>query len=329
MSLRLSLKFSLVPLIAGLSLFFSSPHIFADSYPSKPITFVVTSSPGGGTDVMARIIAEAMSQDLKVPVIVENVPGAGGVIGANQVARSKPDGYKILFANGGFIVAPLIFVNVGYDPVTHFLGVRQIATVPLVLVVKSDSPYRTLADLVSDAEKGGRISYASLGHGTPSHIVGETVVRNANVQFTHIPYGGSARAFADIQSGAVTFGVLDASYAGPLVQQGVLRAVAVTGQKRLAFLPNTPTLSELGIPFSLVGWYGVFLPAGTHSEVVEKLKLALDKAISRPNIRERIMSSGLGYVDSSSTPAKWTAQYQSEMKQWSGLVKILNISNDK
>ena len=329
MNLKLPLKFFLAPSIFGLSLCFFSPPSFANPYPSKPITFVVTSSPGGGTDVMARIIAEAMSRDLGVPVVIENIPGAGGAIGANQVARSKPDGHKVLFANGGFIVAPLILTNAGYDPVAQFLGVRQIATVPLVLVVKSNSQYQTLADLVSDAKRGERISYGSFGYGTPSHIAGEVISRDAHTQFMHVPYGGSSRAYSDIQSGAVTFGILDASFASPLVQQGALRAIAVTGQKRLELLPSIPTLIELGVPFPLVGWYGVFLPAGTDTEIVKKLKFALDDVISKPEIKERIVSSGLGYVDSSSTPAKWTLQYQSEMKQWDGLVKILNISNDK
>lgn len=275
---------------------------------------------------MARMLAEAMSSDLGVPIVIENVPGAGGVIGANLVARSRPDGYKMLFTNSGFIVAPLTLRNVGYDPISQFLGVRQIATVPLVLVVRSSSPYRTLADMAVDVRRGERISYASLGVGTPSHLAGESINRYMDAQFTHIPYGGNSKAYSDIQSGAVTFGIVDASFAIPFIRKGMLRAVAVTGRKRLDSLPNTPTLIEVGVPFTLVGWYGVFLPTGVNIEALKKIRFAFDSALAKPAIKEYIDTSGLGYIDPVPTSLQWESQYQNEMREWNNLAKILNIS---
>jgi len=300
----------------------------ADSYPSKPIIFVVTSSPGGGTDTMARMLAEAISQKIKQPILVENIPGAGGVIGASLVAKSKPDGYKILFTTGGFIIAPLLLPSSGYDPQTQFIGVRQVATVPLVLVVKSDSQINSMSDLVSQSKLNPTFSYASFGVGTPSHIAGEAIKQNFNIRITHVPYAGSSKALPDIQSGNVNFGILDASFAVPMIQQGALRAIAVTGQQRLGTLPSVPTLSESGVPFDLVGWYGVFVPTSTPSEIVQKLKLEFDDALSRASIKDRITSSGLGYVDSTLSIDGWNKKYRDEMRQWEGFIKKFNITND-
>ena len=260
--------------------------------------------------------------------MVENIPGAGGVIGASLVAKSKPDGYKILFTTGGFIIAPLLLPSSGYDPQTQFIGVRQVATVPLVLVVKSDSQINSMSDLVSQSKLNPTFSYASFGVGTPSHIAGEAIKQNFNIRITHVPYAGSSKALPDIQSGNVNFGILDASFAVPMIQQGALRAIAVTGQQRLGTLPSVPTLSESGVPFDLVGWYGVFVPTSTPSEIVQKLKLEFDDALSRASIKDRITSSGLGYVDSTLSIDGWNKKYRDEMRQWEGFIKKFNITND-
>ena len=303
-------------------------NVTAASYPSRPISFVVTSSPGGGTDTMARMLAEVMSQKMNQPIVVENIPGAGGAIGASVVANSRPDGHKILFTTGGFIIAPLLLPSSGYDPTTQFVGVRQIATVPLVLVVKSDSQIQSIADLVAQSKLNNTFSYASFGVGTPSHIAGEAIKQYFNIQITHVPYSGSSKALPDIQSSNVNFGILDASFAAPMIQQGALKAIAVTGQQRLAILPNIPTLSESGIPFDLVGWYGVFVPASTSSDIINRLKLELDNALSRQYIKDRIVNSGLIYVDSTVTPSGWTKQYREEMRQWESFIKKFNITDN-
>ena len=306
----------------------SSAIAIPESYPSKPITFVVTSSPGGGTDTMARMLAEAIAQKIKQPILVENIPGAGGAIGASFVAKSKPDGYKVLFTTGGFIIAPLLLPSAGYDPLTQFIGVRQVATVPLILVVKSDSQIHSISDLVAQSKLNPTFSYASFGVGTPSHIAGEAIKQNFNARITHVPYAGSSKALPDIQSGNVNFGILDASFAVPMIQQGALKAIAVTGERRLASLPNVPTLTESGVPFDLVGWYGVFVPSSTPPEIVKRLKLEFDDALLRAPIKDRIMSSGLGYVDLTTSSEGWNKKYREEMRQWNNFIKKFNITND-
>lgn len=314
--------------IFGAQLLFSNTAFSIESYPIRPITFVVTSSPGGGTDTMARMIADSISQDLGQPILVENIPGAGGAIGAKIVAQSKPDGHKVLFTTGGFVIAPLVLPNPGYDPVKQFTGIRQVATVPLVLVVKGSSTFNSISDLIAFAKKGGSVSYASFGVGTPSHIAGEIIKQSLGVEITHVPYAGSPKALPDIQADRVTFGILDASFAVPMIQQGALKALAVTGQHRLYFLPNTPTLLEAGIPFDLVGWYGVFVAAGTNPRVIKQLRNAFDLAIAKSDIKQRIWSSGLGYVDGSISPGQWTTQYIEEMQRWNELIKKLNIRKE-
>lgn len=309
----------------GSQFLFSGSAFSIETYPIKPITFVVSSSPGGGTDGMARLIAESMSQDLRQPIIVENIPGAGGAIAAKIVAKSKPDGYKVLFTTGGFVIAPLVLPNSGYDPVKQFFGVRQIATVPLIVVVKRASIFNSLSDLIAFARKDDSITYASFGIGTPSHIAGEAIKQYSGIELTHIPYAGSSKALPDIQSGRVTFGILDASFAAPMIQQGVLKGLAITGQQRLNLLPDVPTLKEVGIPFELVGWYGVFVPAETGSEVIVKLRDAFDRSIAKSSVKQRILSSGLGYVDDSMSPIQWNKKYLEDMQQWDELIKKLNI----
>lgn len=315
-------------LVVVAQILFCNTVFSAEAYPVKPISFIVTSSPGGGTDAMARLLAESMSNDLGQSIVVENIPGAGGAIGAGVVARSKPDGYKVLFTTGGFVIAPLLLPNAGYDPLKQFSGIRQIATVPLVIVVKSESSLNSISDLISFAKRGNAISYASFGVGTPSHIAGEAMKKYSKVEFTHIPYAGSSKALPDIQSERVTFGILDASFAIPMIQQGALKPLAVTGQHRLHSLPNVPTLIESGIPFDLVGWYGVFVAKGTNPEIINKLHSAFDRAIAKPAIAHYIKSSGLVYVDSSMSSDQWTKKYLAEMRQWEGLIKELNIAKD-
>ena len=316
-------------LILFTQVLFCSTVFGLEAYPTKPITFVVTSSPGGGTDTMARLLAESMSPVIGQPIVIENIAGAGGAIGAGVVSRSKPDGYKILFTTGGFIIAPFLLPNSGYDPIKQFEGIQQIVTVPLVIAVKSDSSINSLADLIAASKRGNSISFGSFGVGTPSHIAGESINYFSGSNFTHVPYGGSSKVLPDLQSGILSFGILDASYAVPMIHQGVLRAIAVTGQKRLSSLPHTPTLVESGIPFDLVGWYGAFAPTGTPKYIIAKLHDAFEKVLLKGAIKERIKESGLGDVDGAQTPSQWTKKYQDEMRQWGELLKKLNIAKDK
>ena len=298
----------------------------AQTFPSKPIRIVVPSPPGGGSDIMARALAEPLHALLGQQVIIDNKPGAGGAIGSAEVARSLADGYTLLFAAGAFVIAPSVLANPGYDPAKDFVGVAQIAIVPLLVVVRPDSPLRAFPDLLALARKDGeKVSFASFGNSTPSHLIGTAIQLMGHVRMTHVPYKGGGPAAIDVLAGAVTFGILDAISMTPFVKQGRLRALAVTGPKRLPALPETPTLIESGINIDAVGWHGVFAPAAVPSAVLTRLNAAFSEAAARPAIRERIVNGGSVPIEPPLNAQQWTAQYRREIGQWADLVRAVGV----
>lgn len=298
----------------------------AQTFPSKPIRIVVPSPPGGGSDIMARALAEPLHALLGQQVIIDNKPGAGGAIGSAEVARSLADGYTLLFAAGAFVIAPSVLANPGYDPAKDFVGVAQIAIVPLLVVVRPDSPLRTFPDLLALARKDGeKVSFASFGNSTPSHLIGTAIQLMGHVRMTHVPYKGGGPAAIDVLAGAVTFGILDAISTIPFVKQGRLRVLAVTGPKRLPALPETPTLIESGINIDAVGWHGVFAPAAVPSAVLTRLNAAFSEAAARPAIRERIVNGGSVPIEPPLNAQQWTAQYRREIGQWADLVRAVGV----
>ncbi len=298
----------------------------AQGFPSKPIRLVVPYPPGGGTDIMARLLAEPLKDDLGQPVIVENRPGAGGALGAAEVARSAPDGHTLLLTAGAFVIAPSVFKNAGYDPVKDFAGVAQIAIVPLLVVTKPDSPLNSIADLLALARKDGdKVSFASFGNSTPAHLVGESINQLGKVQMTHVPYKGGMQALPDILSGQVAVGLLDAVSMTPLVKQGRVKALAVTGPRRLPALADKPTLVESGIAFDGVGWHGAFAPSATPADVLNRLNAAFAKALARPDLRDRIVNGGSVPIEPALTSPQWTAQMRREVTQWAEVVRKAGI----
>jgi len=302
-----------------------NPVAFAQSYPNKPIRIVIPNAPGGGTDVVARLLSESLQNDLGQPIVIENKPGAGGAVAAADVAKSPADGYTLLMAAAGFVIAPAVLPKAGYDPIKDFTGVRQLAIVPLIIVTRSESKLENMNDLLELAKKDGdKVTFASFGNATPSHLAGEAINRLGKVKMTHVPYVGGPKALPDILAGNVTIGILDAVSTLPLVQQGKLKALAVTGPKRLPVLPNIPTLVESGIAFDAVGWHAVFVPIGTPAPIVNKLSAAFNKAIDQPKVIERIISGGSIPIEKAGTPSQWTAQYAKETKQWAEIAKSVN-----
>jgi tripartite-type tricarboxylate transporter receptor subunit TctC len=216
---------------------------------------------GGGGDIVARLLSEKMQAELGQPVVVENRPGAGGNIGAQLAARQPADGYTIMTTAGGFAIAPALFRNLGYDPVKDFVPVTKMATAPLLVLVRADSPLRTMADLIALAKKEPKgVSFGSFGTGSPAHLMGESINHLAGITMAHVPYT-SGNAGTDLQGGQLTVAILDALSQTPQVKAGRLRALALNGTQRLPALPDVPTLSEAGIRFDLVGWHGMFAPA--------------------------------------------------------------------
>lgn len=313
-------------ILASAVLLLASAAAAAQAFPSKPIRIVVPSPPGGGSDIMARAMAEPLHALLGQPIVIDNKPGAGGAIGTAEAARTPADGYTLLFTAGAFVIAPSVLANPGYDPAKDFVGVAQVAIVPLLVLVRPETPLRTFADLLALARKDGeKVSFASFGNSTPSHLIGTAIQLKGNVRMTHVPYKGGMPAATDLLAGAVTFGILDAISMTTFVKQGRLRALAVTGPRRLPALPETPTLIESGINIDAVGWHGVFAPAGVPAAVIARLNAAFSEAVARPDIRERIVSGGSVPIEPPLNAQQWTAQYRREIGQWAELVRAVGV----
>ncbi len=294
----------------------------AGPWPNRPIRVVHPGSPGGGGDIVARMLAEKMRVELGQPVIVENRPGAGGNPGAELAARQPPDGYTILSTTGGFAIAPSIYKNLSFDPVKDFVPVTKMATAPLLVLVRADSPLRTIADLIALSKKEPKaVSFGSFGNGSPAHLIGEAINRAAGISMTHVPYKTTATAANDLQGGLLTMAVLDALSMTPQVRAGRFRALALNGKIRLPTLPEVPTLVESGIPFDLVGWHAMFVPAGTPREIVERLNQVVNQIVALPEVRTKIIEVGAFPVQPPTTPEQWGAQFRDEVQKWAEVVR--------
>jgi tripartite-type tricarboxylate transporter receptor subunit TctC len=297
-------------------------------WPNRPIRLIHPWAAGGGGDIVARLLSEKMQAELGQPVVVENRPGAGGNIGAQLAARQPADGYTIMTTAGGFAIAPALFRNLGYDAVKDFVPVTKIATAPLLVLVRADSPVRSMADLIALAKKDPKgVSFGSFGTGSPAHLMGESINRAAGITMTHVPYS-AGNAANDLQGGQVTMAVLDALSQTPQVKAGRLRALALNGKSRLPSLPDVPTLVEVGIPFELVGWHAMFVPAGTPREIVERLNRVVNQIIAMPEVKARIFDLALFPVQPVTTPEQWGAMFRQDVQSWGELVRNAGITPD-
>lgn len=296
------------------------------AWPNKPLRLIHPWAAGGGGDIVARLLSERMQAELGVQVLVENRPGAGGNIGAQLAARQPADGYTIMTTAGGFAIAPSLFRNLGYDPIKDFVPVTKMASAPLLVLVRADSPLRTMADLVALAKRDPKgVSFASFGVGSPSHLIGESINRTAGITMTHVPYS-AGNAATDLQGGQVTVAILDALSQTPQVKAGRLRALALNGPLRLPSLPEVPTLNESGIPFDLVGWHAMFAPAGTPREIVERLNRVTNQIMALPELRSRLFDLALFPVQPPTTPEQWGAMFRSDVQAWGDLVRSAGVT---
>lgn len=302
----------------------------AQAWPAgKPITYLVAFPPGGTTDILARLIADRLGPALGTTVVVENKAGAGGSVGSEQVARAPADGYTLL---GGTISSHAINVHLypklGYDPVGSFTPVTLIGTNPLVLVVRNDSPYKTLADVIAAAKAGKPITAASAGNGTSQHMSLELFKHKLGAkQITHIPYKGSGPALQDTIGGQVDM-LFDTTVAAQAhIDGGRLRPLAVTSGKRLSTLPNVPTISEAGIPgFEVVSWQAIFVPAKTPAPVVNRLNTEIGRILAAPDMQERLTK--LGMLSQPMTPEQIQGFQKAEIAKWGDVVKAAHIRLD-
>lgn len=298
----------------------------AAAWPQKPIRLIHPWAAGGGGDIVARLLSDRLQAELGVQVLVENRPGAGGNIGAQLAARQAPDGHTIMTTAGGFAIAPSLFRNLGYDPLKDFVPVTKMATAPLLVLVRADSPLRSMADLVALARREPKgVSFASFGVGSPSHLIGESINRTAGITMTHVPYSGG-NAATDLQGGQVTVAILDALSQTPQVKAGRLRALALNGPLRLPALPDVPTLNESGLPFDLVGWHAMFAPAGTPREIVDRLNRLTNQIMALPELRSRLFELALFPVQPATTPEQWGAMFRSDVQAWGDLVRSAGVT---
>ncbi|MVW77597.1 Bug family tripartite tricarboxylate transporter substrate binding protein [Bordetella sp. 02P26C-1] len=273
---------------------FSTPTFAANDYPNKPIRILVGASAGGGTDILARALAEKFSQALKQTVVVENRPGASQTIAADNTARANPDGYTLLAAtNTNQAIAPHI-LKLSYDPLKDINAVGLIAKVPHVLVVGKNSPYKSVQDVVNAMKADpGKLTYGSSGIGSTQHIAGEAFNLATGAKATHVPYKGSSQAHADIISGEVSMMFDTTSSAMSQIRGGTLRPLAVLSPERSPELPDVPTLAESGIKGAdMYTWYGLFVTGGTDPKIVELLNKTLNDALATPDIQQRLKSLG-------------------------------------
>jgi tripartite-type tricarboxylate transporter receptor subunit TctC len=330
-SRRAALSLSLSAIAAAALLLPAAGPVRAQAapWPTKPITIIVPFSAGGTTDIVARLAGQALSQELGQSVIVENKPGAGGNIGAQQVARSAPDGYTLVMGTvGTHAINPSLYKKMPYDHLKDFAPISRVANVPNILVANPSQPYKTVPELIAYAKANpDKVSFASSGNGTSIHLAGELFKTMTGVQMQHVPYKGSAPALADLMGGQtqVMFDNLPSAIA--FVRSGKLRPIAVTTAKRSPELPELPTIAESGVPgFDASSWFGLLAPAGTPPAVVKRIDDALIKAMATTDLKKKIEAQGGEPV--AETPAQFAAFIQSETAKWAKVVQASGASVD-
>ena len=267
----------------------------AQDYPTKPIRLIVPFPPAGGTDVLSRATAQSISATTKWVIVIDNKPGAGGNIGLEAAAKSPNDGYTIAMGQtANLAINPALYSKMPFDPLKDFAPIALVSSQPLILVVAEQSPYKTLKDLVDAAKKNpGKINMGSSSNGTMGHIGGELFQRRAGIQMTHIPYKGAGPVVADLMGGSVDCFFGNTQAVGGLVAGGKLRPLAVTSPKRLATLPNVPTVAESGYPgFEAATWSGLVAPAGTPRPIIDRLNAEVAKALKRQDLMDKLREDG-------------------------------------
>jgi tripartite-type tricarboxylate transporter receptor subunit TctC len=295
------------------------------AWPSKPVKLIVPFTAGSITDIMARTVSEAMSKSLGQPVIVENRPGAGGTIGAGQVAKSEPDGYTVLIVSSGHVLNPAIYPSLPYDTLKDLNGVTPIAAVPNVLVVSPERGWKTLGDMLAAAKaKPGAMNYASAGTGSATHMNAEKFKLKAGIDVQHVPFKGTPEAMMDVIGGRNDWCFAPMAAALPLIKDGKLQALAVSPAQRSSSLPNVPTTVEAGVPGSdYMLWVGMIVPAATPAAVVRRLNEEVVKALATPDVKERMAK--LGAEPFTLEPAAFNAFIRSEMESAAVIAKTANL----
>ena len=295
------------------------------NYPTRTVRLIVPSSPGGGTDISARILAPQLTQFLGQQVIVENRPGAGTMIGGEAVARAAPDGYTLLMGISTLAINPAMYKKVPYDALKDLAPISQAVSLSNVLVIHPSLPSRNLKEFIAFAKaRPGQLNFASAGKGTSPHLSMELFLVLAKLKMLHVPYKGSGPGVTDLIAGHVPVMMPNMLSAQPHIKSGRLRAMGVTGTKRAPGADDIPTIAEAGVPgYEAVQWYGVLAPAGTPAANIDKLHAGVVRALQNPEVRKRLNNDGAEAVGSS--PAEFGAYIRAETEKWARVIKTAGI----
>lgn len=297
----------------------------AANYPDRPLRLVVPYATGGPTDLLARALADRMQQSMGQPVIVENKPGAGGIVGVDAVAKSAADGYTLLFtASGTLVINPALNPNLPYQP-QDLAPISSAASYDMLLAVNPSLPFKSLEDLIAYARQNpGELSFGSAGNGTSNHLAGELLKSMAGINLMHIPYKGNAAAMTDVMGGQISMMFDLPSTTLPYAKAGKVALLGATGKEASPLAPNIPTISQAGVPgYEVTSWFGVFAPAKTPPDIVATLSRQIAEILKDPAIGDKL--GGLGYKVFGSTPQELAAMIERDTKLWSGLIREANI----
>jgi len=317
---------NIVATVVGALAFCAASLASAQGYPAKPIRVMVPWPPAGIVDVAGRVIAERVQAELGQPMIIENKPGAGGMIGADLVAKSAADGYTLLLTSTGLNMNAALGGPISIDVPNAFEPIRLVAWAPSVLVAYPGLKMNSVKDLVAHAKANpGRMSYASAGNGSPAHFAAEMFRSEAGIAIVHVPYKGAPPAMADQIAGRVDFHFANATVALPQIKAGKVVALAITTEKRSALLPEVPTMAEAGFPETKASqWLGYLAPAGTPREIVDRVSAAIGKAISDPAVQSAFARQAMD-VEADSSPASFRALMRADLQRWQSIVKSAGI----
>jgi tripartite-type tricarboxylate transporter receptor subunit TctC len=294
-------------------------------FPEKPIRIIVGFTPGGTADSVARLLASSMGPKLGQTIVVENKPGANGLLATDFVQRAAPDGYTIFFTSIGHAVNPALYKDAKYDPVKDFTSIGQVLTAPNILVVPGNSPFNTVKDLITYAKANpGKLDFASSGSGASVHLSGELFKQIAGIEMTHVPYKGTGSLLPDLISGTVSMSFPNLPSAMPMIQNGKLKALGVTTAKRSGAAPNINTLAEAGVAgYDMSTWYGLVGPANIPPDVVKRLNQELRNVLQDPQVRNKMIAQGVDPV--TGTPEAFASFIQEETKAWAALLKKIKV----
>jgi len=301
---------------------------WAQDWPAKPVRFIVPYPPGGGTDVIARIVQNRLSEALGQAIVIENRGGAGGAVGTEAAARSAPDGYTFLFTLSSHTINPLLY-KLNFDVERDFTPVSLIVSVPQLIATQPDAPIKSMQDVVAMAKAHpGSLNFASVGNGTPAHIAGELLKLRTGIDIVHIPYKGGGPAIADTLGGQVSMAIVSMPAAMAHVRAGKLRALAVTTLRRNPGAPEIPTVAEaLNIPdYEVDSWYAMFAPAKTPPEIVARMQKEIARAVQLPDVKPKLLEQGADPVGS--TPEELDRVVKSELRRWAEVIRDAKIKLD-